>query len=124
MYPSGADAGSEAIVNQKQHQPSRPGGPAAPTQNGSQSTSTYSVEQQSPAAKPYIVLIQLKGERKRLIDDIVELAANKLEDPGQPQGPIYTQPLRLVWYELKIDGSTNHDELQPWRVSLRENPRQ
>ena len=26
MYPSGADAGSEAIVNTKQHQPSRPGG--------------------------------------------------------------------------------------------------
>jgi len=25
-----ADCGSEAIVNQKQHQPSRPGGPAAP----------------------------------------------------------------------------------------------
>jgi len=84
MYPSRADAGLEAIVNQKQHQPSRPGGPAAPIQNRSESTSTYSVEQQSPAAKPYIVLIQLKGERKRLIDDIVELAANKLEDPGQP----------------------------------------
>jgi len=30
MYPSGADVGSEAIVNQKQHQPFRPGGPAAP----------------------------------------------------------------------------------------------
>jgi len=30
MYPSGADAGWEAIVNQKQHQPSRPGGRAAP----------------------------------------------------------------------------------------------
>jgi len=29
-----ADVGSEAIVNQKQHQPSRPGGPAAPIQNG------------------------------------------------------------------------------------------
>ena len=34
------------------------------------------------------------------------------------------QPLRLVWYELKIDGSTNQDELQRWLVSLRENPRQ
>jgi len=63
-------------------------------------------------------------ERKRLIDDIVELAANKLEDLGQPQGPIYEQPLRLVWYELEIDGSTNQDELQRWLVSLRENPRQ
>ena len=29
MYPSGADVGSKAIVNQKQYQPSRPGGPAA-----------------------------------------------------------------------------------------------
>ena len=47
MYPSGADAGSEAIVNQKQHQASRPGGPAAPIQNGSESASTYSVEQQA-----------------------------------------------------------------------------
>jgi len=47
-----------------------------------------------------------------------------MEDPGQPQGPIYKQPLRLVWYELEIDGSTNHDELQRWLVSLRENPRQ
>ena len=30
MYPSRADAGSEEIVNQKQHQPSHPAGPAAP----------------------------------------------------------------------------------------------
>ena len=34
MYPSGADAGLEASVNQEQHQPSGPGGPAAPIQNG------------------------------------------------------------------------------------------
>ena len=61
---------------------------------------------------------------KRLIDDIVNLAANKLEYPGQPQGPIFEQELRLVWYELEIDGSTNQDELQRWLVSLRENPRQ
>jgi len=52
------DAGSEAIVNQKQHQPSFPGGPAALIQNGSESASTYSVEQQAPAAKPYIALLQ------------------------------------------------------------------
>ena len=39
-----ADAFSEAIVNQKQHQPSRSGGPAAPVQNGSESDSIYSVE--------------------------------------------------------------------------------
>jgi len=58
MYPSGADAGSEAIVNQKQHQPSRSGGPAAPIQNRSEWTSTYSMEQQAPAVKPYIVLLQ------------------------------------------------------------------
>ena len=58
MYPSGADAGSEAIVNQKQHQPSRPGRPAAPIQNGSESASTYSVEQQASDAKPYITLLQ------------------------------------------------------------------
>jgi len=58
MYPSWADAGAEAIVNQKQHLPSRPGGPAAPIQNGSESASTYSVEQQAPAAKPYIALLQ------------------------------------------------------------------
>jgi len=47
-----------------------------------------------------------------------------LEDPGQPQVPIFEQALRLVWYELEIDGSTNQDELQRWLVSLRENPRQ
>jgi len=58
MYPSGADAGSEAIVNQKQHQPSRPRGPAAPIQNWLASTSTSSVEQQALAAKPYISLLQ------------------------------------------------------------------
>jgi len=116
MYPSGVDAGSEAIVNQKQHQPARFGGPAAPIQNGSKSASSYSVEQQAPAAKPYIAVLQLKGERKRFIDDIVDLSANKLEDPGQPQGPIFEQDLRLVWYELKIDGSTNQDELQRWLV--------
>jgi len=58
MYPSRADGGSEAIVNQKQHQPSRPGGPAAPIQNGSESAATYAVEQQAPAAKPNIALLQ------------------------------------------------------------------
>ena len=84
MYASGADAGSEAIVNKKQHQPFRPGGPATPNQNGSESASTYSVEQQAPAAKPYIALLQENGERKRLIDEIVEFATNKLENPGQP----------------------------------------
>ena len=52
------DAGSEAIVNQKQHQPSIPGGPTAPIQNGSESASTNSVEQQAPAAKPYIAFLQ------------------------------------------------------------------
>ena len=45
-------------------------------------------------------------------------------DQGQPQGPILRQELRLVWYELEIDGSTNQDELQRWLVSPRENPRQ
>jgi len=58
MYPSRADVGSEAIVNQKQHQPTRPSGPAAPIQNGPESASIYSVEQQAPAAKPYIALLQ------------------------------------------------------------------
>jgi len=58
IYPSRANVGSEAIVNQKQHLPSRPGEPAAPIQNGSESASTYSVEQQAPAAKPYIALLQ------------------------------------------------------------------
>jgi len=58
IYPSRADASSEAIVNQKQYQPSRPGGRAALFQNGSESASTYSVEQQALAAKPYIALLQ------------------------------------------------------------------
>ena len=47
-----------------------------------------------------------------------------MEEPGQPQGRIFEQALRLVWYELEIDGSTNQDELQRWLVSLRVNPRQ
>ena len=70
----------------------------------------------------HIALVQPEGERKRLIDDIVDFVANNLEDPGQPQRPIYEQALRLVWYELEIDGSTNQDELQRWLVSLREKP--
>ena len=82
------------------------------------------MEQPPPAATPYIALLQLKGERKPLINDIVDFVANKLEDPGQPQGPIYEQALRLVRYKLEIVGSTNQDELQRWLVSLRENPRQ
>jgi len=57
MYPSGADVGLEAIVYQNQHHPSRPGGPAAPIQIGSESATTYSVEQQAPAAKRYIALL-------------------------------------------------------------------
>ena len=52
-----ADASSETIVNQKQHHSSRPGGPAAPIQTGSESASTYLVEQQAPTAKPYIALL-------------------------------------------------------------------
>ena len=116
MYPSRADAGSEAIVNQKQHQPSRPRGPAAPIQNRLASASTSSVEKQFSAGKPYIAFLQYKGERKRLIDDTVDFAASKLENRGQPQGPILEQALRLVWYELEIDGSTNQDKLQRWLV--------
>jgi len=52
-----ADGGSEAILNQKPHQLSRPSGPAAPIQNGSESASTYSVEQQAPAVKSYIAFL-------------------------------------------------------------------
>ena len=63
-------------------------------------------------------------EWKRLIDDIVEFATNKLEDLRQPEDPIFEQALRLVWYELEIDGSINQDEFQRWVVSLRENPQQ
>ena len=121
MYPSGADAGSEASVNQEQHQPSRPG-TSAPIQNRSASTS--SVEQPAPPAKPYIALLQLEGERKRLIDEIIDFVENKLEDPGQPRGKMYEQALRLLWNELDIDESTSLDELQYWRDSLRENPQQ
>jgi len=55
---------------------------------------------------------------------MLDLAANKLVDPGQPQGPIFEQALRLVWYELEIDGIANQDELQRWLVSLREKPQQ
>jgi len=62
----------------------------------------------------------VKGERKHLIDDIVDFAANKLEDPGQLEGLIFEQALNLVWYELEINGSTNQDEHQRWLVSLRE----
>ena len=84
MYPSGADAGSKAGINQEQHKPSLPGGPAAPIKNGSASASTSSEEQPTPFAKPYIALVQPEGEWKRLIDDIIDFVANKWEDPGQP----------------------------------------
>ena len=114
MYPFGDDARSEASINQEQHKPCLPDRPAAPIQNGSASASasTRSVEQPARAGKLYIALFQLQGERKRVSDDIVDFVANKLEDLGQPQGPIYEQALRLVWYELEIDGRTNQDELQ------------
>jgi len=111
MYPSRADAGSEAWVNKEQHPPSRPGGPAAPIQNGSASASISPVEHPAPAKKPCIAFLQPEGEWKRLIHDTVDFVANKLEDPWQPQGPIYEEALRLVWYELEINGSTNQDEL-------------
>jgi len=124
LYPSGADAGSEAIVNQKQHQPSRPGRPAAPIQNGSESGFHLFREGASSGRETIHSPPYVKGGAERLIDDIVDLAANKLEDPGQPHGPIFEQAIGLVWYELEIDGSTNQDELQHWLVSLRENPRQ
>jgi len=47
-----------------------------------------------------------------------------LEDAGLPHGPIFEKALRLVLYELEIDGNTNQDEVQRWLVSLRENPQQ
>jgi len=56
------------------------------------------------------------GDQKRLMDDIVDFAANKLKDLVQPQGTIFKKALPKVWYELQIDGSTNHDELQRWLV--------
>ena len=95
-----------------QHQPSRPSSPVALIINGSASASISSVEQLAPAAKPYTALLQSEGERKRLLDDIVDFAANKLENSGQPQGQILEQALHLVWYKLEIDGSTNQHELQ------------
>jgi len=98
MYPSRADAGKEASVNNEQHQPSRPGGPVAPIKNGSASASTSSVEQPAPAAKPYIALLQPEEEWKRLFDDILNFVANKLENPGQPQDPIHEQ--RNAWYVM------------------------
>jgi len=74
------------------------------------------VEQPAPGVKPSIALLHPEREWKRLIDNIVDFVSNKLEDLGQPQGPIYEQALCLVWYELEIDGSTNQDELQRWLV--------
>ena len=53
------DARSEASINQEQHKPSLPGGPAAPIQNGSASASTRSVEKPAPAAKPYVAVFHL-----------------------------------------------------------------
>jgi len=79
-----ADAGSKASINKEQHQPSCPGGPSVPIQNGSASASTSSVEEQAPGAEPSIDLLHPEGEGKRLIDDIVDFVSNKLEDPGQP----------------------------------------
>lgn len=120
----GTSGNSEASVNQEQHQPSRPG-TSAPIQNGSASTS--SVEQPAPPSKPYIALLQLEGERKRLLDDIIDFVQIKLEDPRQPlrsQGRMYEQSLRLLWNELEIDESTSLGELQYWKDSLRENPQQ
>ena len=59
MYPSWVDAGSEESINQEQHKPSLPGGPAAAIQNWSASAFTRSVEQPAPTAKPYIAFFQL-----------------------------------------------------------------
>ena len=54
------------------------------------------MEQQAPAAKPNIALLQYKGERERFIDDIADCSANKLEDLGPPHRPIFEQELPLV----------------------------
>ncbi|KAK7373296.1 hypothetical protein VNO80_06698 [Phaseolus coccineus] len=83
MLPYGADAGSEASVNQELHHPSR-SGPAAPT---STSASSSAVEQPIPEDKPYIALLQLEGQRKRILEEIVHFVEGQLEDPGLPRGP-------------------------------------
>ncbi|KAK7325689.1 hypothetical protein VNO80_33955 [Phaseolus coccineus] len=95
MLPYGADAGSEASVNQELHHPSR-SGPAAPTPT---SASSSAVEQPIPEDKPYIALLQLEGERKRILEEIVHFVEGQLEDPGLPRGP-HEQALRFLWSEL------------------------
>jgi len=119
MLPYGADAGSEASVNQELHHPSR-SGPAAPTPT---SASSSAVEQPIPEDKPYIALLQLEGERKRILEEIVHFVEGQLEDPGLPRGP-HEQALRFLWWELELDDKSSLAELQYWRGSLRENLRQ
>lgn len=121
MWPSGADALSEASVNQEHH-PSR-SGPAAPAHTSAASTSSSTVEQPIPEDKPYIALLQLEGERKRILGEIVHLVEGQLENPGLPRGP-HEQALRFLWQELEIDEKSSLTELQYWRGSLRENLRQ
>ncbi|KAK7342281.1 hypothetical protein VNO80_25228 [Phaseolus coccineus] len=115
----GDDPGSEASVNQKLHHPSR-SGPAALTPTFASSSV---VEQPIPEDKPYIALLQLEGERKHILEEIVHFVEAQLEDPRLPRGP-HEQALRFLWSELEIDEKSSLFELKYWRGSVRENLRQ
>jgi len=61
-------------------------------------STTSSVEQPALAAKPYITLLQLEGERKRLIDEIVDFVANKFEDPEQAQSLLLPKGIKKTFH--------------------------
>ncbi|KAG4905999.1 hypothetical protein JHK86_057246 (mitochondrion) [Glycine max] len=64
--------------------------------SSSSGRSISSVEQPIPEEKPYIALLQLEGERKRVMEEILHIVEGQLEDPGLPRGP-HEQALRFCW---------------------------
>ncbi|KAG5070463.1 hypothetical protein JHK85_002840 [Glycine max] len=62
--------------------------------SSSSGRSISSVEQPIPEEKPYIALLQLEGERKRVMEEILHIVEGQLEDPGLPRGP-HEQALRF-----------------------------
>ena len=86
--------------------------------SSSSGRSISSVEQPIPEEKPYIALLQLEGERKRVMEEILHIVEGQLEDPGLPRGP-HEQALRFCWFELDINDNSSLTDLQDWRGSLR-----
>ena len=122
MFPSGA--GSEPSENQGEdpatHRnvagPSHPNPPEPSAIPGENSSET--VEQPIPKDKPYVALLLLEGERKRVIDEMIHFVEARFLEAGLPPGACHEKALRFLWEQFLIDQNPSVDELKYYKKYL------